>query len=159
MSEENTKTEETATLTAASDYALGRALRRAEQAEAQCRRAQAERDQARRERDAVARELAASLVPDDLGLLCSTAVNLWGTNAQTQQAIEELCELSVACSHRLRGRINTAELATEIADVEIMLEQLRLMVRNYSGTDETMATARKTQRDKLRAAIDRRAKP
>ena len=58
--------------------------------------------------------------------LLASAVNTWGPEAQMNQAIEEAAELICALRHHLRGRVSN--LVEEIADVEIMLAQLRLMI-------------------------------
>ena len=51
----------------------------------------------------------------------------YGTEAQTIVAIEELSELAKEVCKWLRGNQNYDHMAEEIADVTIMLEQLRLM--------------------------------
>ena len=53
------------------------------------------------------------------------AIARWGTDAQTDMAIEECAELIMAIQHFRRGRINAGAVASEIADVEIMMSQLR----------------------------------
>jgi NTP pyrophosphatase (non-canonical NTP hydrolase) len=54
-----------------------------------------------------------------------TAIRTFGETAQEGVAIEELAELIQAISHKHRGRRNN--IAEEIADVEIMLEQLKII--------------------------------
>jgi len=56
------------------------------------------------------------------------AVNAWGTRAQVNMAIEECGELIVVLMHRLRGRVTDPNVAEEIADVRIMLDQLTLII-------------------------------
>lgn len=51
-----------------------------------------------------------------------------GTTAQLDQSVEECGELIVAINHYKRGRITANELAEEVADVEIMMAQLRAIV-------------------------------
>lgn len=53
------------------------------------------------------------------------AIGNYGEAAQQIVAMEECSELIQAISKKLRGRENNVE--EEIADVEIMVEQLRLM--------------------------------
>lgn len=53
--------------------------------------------------------------------------NAYGVDAQTIVAIEELSELAKEICKWLRGNQNYDHMAEEIADVTIMLEQLRLM--------------------------------
>lgn len=56
------------------------------------------------------------------------ALNAWGEEAQLKMAIEECAELIVAINKSWRKKGTDAELAEEIADVEIMCNQLRLIV-------------------------------
>lgn len=53
------------------------------------------------------------------------ALERYGREAQEDMAIEEMGELIVAIMHLRRERIAVRELAEEIADVEIMLMQLK----------------------------------
>ena len=57
------------------------------------------------------------------------ALNLWGNAAQIAIAIEELGELIVklAKSDRRHNGSTTDEIVEEIADVEIMMSQLRIL--------------------------------
>lgn len=56
------------------------------------------------------------------------AIDKWGRTGQILKAIEELGELSTALSRALNGISRTSrEVDTEIADVEIMLEQLKII--------------------------------
>ena len=55
----------------------------------------------------------------------NTAIKVYGDVAQENVAIEECAELIQAISHKHRGRSNN--IAEEIADVEIMLEQLKII--------------------------------
>lgn len=54
-----------------------------------------------------------------------TAILTYGEKAQEGVAIEECSELIQAISHKHRGRQHN--IAEEIADVEIMLEQLKII--------------------------------
>lgn len=53
-----------------------------------------------------------------------TIADYYGKENQLQQLSEECCELSVEAHHHLRNRGTRSELAGEIADVLIMLEQI-----------------------------------
>lgn len=65
------------------------------------------------------------------------AINTYGYNAQCDVAIEEMSELTKEILKYRRalaeqppewdGEVATSELAEEIADVEIMLEQLKMI--------------------------------
>lgn len=56
------------------------------------------------------------------------AVDAWGVDAQQWIVVEELGELQTALSQMRRGRIGPEDVADEIADATIMLEQLQLML-------------------------------
>lgn len=56
------------------------------------------------------------------------ALEKWGTDAQVGMATEELAECIVALRHGLRGKASKEEIASEIADVEIMMAQMRIVV-------------------------------
>jgi NTP pyrophosphatase (non-canonical NTP hydrolase) len=57
--------------------------------------------------------------------ILTTAIRVFGEEAQEGVAIEECSELIQAISHKHRGREHN--IAEEIADVEIMLEQLKII--------------------------------
>lgn len=70
--------------------------------------------------------------------ICQLAVNVYGKTSQCTVCMEEMAELTKELSKNLRGQNNAAHIAeeiadVEIADVEIMLEQLKLM---FSIRDE-----------------------
>lgn len=58
-------------------------------------------------------------------IIFKRAIATYGSEAQERQAIEECAELIQAISHKHRGREHN--IAEEIADVEIMLEQLKII--------------------------------
>jgi NTP pyrophosphatase (non-canonical NTP hydrolase) len=53
-----------------------------------------------------------------------TAVAVFGDDSRIQKAIEECAELIVALRHFKDGRIDSSEVATEIADVYLAVQQL-----------------------------------
>ena len=55
------------------------------------------------------------------------ALRTWGTQAQIMMALEEMSELTKELCKHFRGRPNGAEIIDEVADVTIMMEQLRLI--------------------------------
>lgn len=67
------------------------------------------------------------------------AVRTYGKQSQIVMAMEEMSELTKELSKNLRGRNNTTALAEEIADVEIMLEQLKTIYRNRALVDRVRA--------------------
>lgn len=61
---------------------------------------------------------------NEQGILIS-AITVFGEHAQEEVAIEECSELIQAIIHKHRGREHN--IAEEIADVEIVLEQLKII--------------------------------
>lgn len=57
--------------------------------------------------------------------ICYEAVAMFGTTKQIDMAVEEMAELTQALSKFKRGKIHNVE--EEIADVEIMIEQLKII--------------------------------
>ena len=57
--------------------------------------------------------------------ILTTAIKVFGEREQECQAIEECAELIQAINHKHRGR--DSNIPEEIADVEIMLEQLKII--------------------------------
>ena len=56
------------------------------------------------------------------------ATELWGVEAQIRQAVEECSEMITVLCHKDRGKAHWADVAKEIADVEIMCSQLREII-------------------------------
>ena len=71
-----------------------------------------------------------------------TAINTYGDTAQEQIAVEECSELIQAICHKHRGRQHN--IPEEIADVEIMLEQLKII--NDCGGEVEKIRKRKVER-------------
>ncbi|ARE87744.1 hypothetical protein [Clostridium formicaceticum] len=55
------------------------------------------------------------------------ALETWGQEAQITMVFEEMSELQKELCKALRGNKVTGNIAEEIADVEIMLEQMKLL--------------------------------
>lgn len=54
----------------------------------------------------------------------------YGVKEQTSQLDEEMAELTVETHKRIRGKTNSTEnLISEIADVEIMLDQIKVLYK------------------------------
>jgi len=53
------------------------------------------------------------------------ALGIYGAEFQLEQTIEECAELIVALRHLRRGK--TSDVVTELADVAIMIQQMRLL--------------------------------
>ncbi len=57
------------------------------------------------------------------------ALSKWGEDKQVLKMAEECSELAVECHHWVsRGKSNENKFAEELADVIIMLEQMKLIV-------------------------------
>lgn len=55
------------------------------------------------------------------------AIEAYGKEAQTLMLFEEAAELEKELCKNARGKQNHDEIAEEVADVEIMLEQIKMM--------------------------------
>lgn len=55
------------------------------------------------------------------------AIQHYGTEAQQIKAVEEMSELTKELCKRLAGADNVLQIAEEIADVRIMMDQLEMM--------------------------------
>lgn len=63
------------------------------------------------------------------------AVNHYGETSRLILAIEEMSELTKELSKHIRGRNNISAICEEMADVEIMLEQLKIVFNNRAAVD------------------------
>lgn len=59
--------------------------------------------------------------------LYDKAIKKWGVDSQVYMAYEEMGELLSALNKLLRKRVTVDDVITEIADVQIMTEQLALI--------------------------------
>ena len=82
------------------------------------------------------------------------AIKRWGGEAQLRMLQEECGELIVAVAHVMRrGKsLSTSELADEIADVEIMCEQARVLLGDEGSDLVDRAKDKKLRR--LQALLD-----
>ena len=62
---------------------------------------------------------------EDRKKVYQAALRKWGVDLQTMMAVEEMTELTKEICKIKRGKMDLDALADEIADVTIMLEQLR----------------------------------
>ena len=77
------------------------------------------------------------------------AIITYGVEMQSTVAIEELSELQKEICKMLRGIENKDHLTEEIADVQIMLDQLKIMYDIYEG-DLSLVKIQKIERLKER---------
>ena len=66
------------------------------------------------------------MVLDEFAVL-GDAITVFGAQAQEAMLLEEMSELQKEICKHWRGRDNVAEIAEEIADVEIMLDQIKMI--------------------------------
>ena len=59
--------------------------------------------------------------------ICEDAIQIFGVQHQLIKAGEELAELGQQVLKAANGDVNKGHIAEEIADVEIMLEQLKII--------------------------------
>lgn len=59
--------------------------------------------------------------------VCNRAVNTYGKTPQLIMAMEEMAELIQTLSKDIRGKTDIENISEEIADVEIMIEQLKII--------------------------------
>ena len=73
---------------------------------------------------------------EDRKLLYNMSVRDKGLNNQLLVVAEELGELISAISHFNRGRIDKHKLASEVADVELMIEKTKTILELWEITEE-----------------------
>jgi len=81
--------------------------------------------------------------------LYETAIDEWGEDVQLDMLGEECSELSAEVSRFMRGRSDEDDLAEEIVDVQIMIEQARMIV-----DDCTLQDARVAKLNRLRERLE-----
>ena len=112
-----------------------------EQLENQNKALRAEAKELKMHLDSVYRELesakkeVAKLTTQSNDDIYSRAVNTFGETSRLILAIEEMSELIKELSKYTRGRENIGSICEEMADVEIMLEQLKIVFRNRAAVD------------------------
>lgn len=82
------------------------------------------------------------------------ALNRYGAQAQITMAFEEMAELQDVLCKFLRGRVDgdtLANIAEEIADVGIMLDQMKILFQRDSAVEEQ----RQYKVKRLRERIDK----
>lgn len=93
--------------------------------------------------------------------ICREAVDTYGTEQQMVVAVEELSELQKELCKHLRGDGNPRAMMEEIADVEIMLEQVKYMMsgddgRCRVGVDAGIEAWKQCKLARLRERLDAR---
>lgn len=68
--------------------------------------------------------------------ICEDAINKYGEHHQKVIAMEEMSELTKELCKEFRGENNLCRITEEMADVEIMLLQLKEMYHNAVAVEE-----------------------
>ncbi|MBQ9702924.1 MAG: hypothetical protein IJV68_00090 [Clostridia bacterium] len=87
-----------------------------------------------RELESTKKEVAKLTIEADKDLY-SRAVSTFGETSRLILAIEEMSELIKELSKYTRGRENIGSICEEMADVEIMFEQLKIVFHNRAAVD------------------------
>lgn len=77
-----------------------------------------------------------NLAEKDGGEICRRALEAFGAQAQVMMVIEEMSELTKELCKNNRGQENTTHIAEEIADVEVVLCQMKMLF-DCAGQVET----------------------
>lgn len=67
------------------------------------------------------------MTPEQENYIFNRAISFFGKESQKIMAIEEMSELIKELTKELRDRGDISHIAEEVADVEIMLSQLKLL--------------------------------
>ena len=69
--------------------------------------------------------------------ICEKALIRWGPKKQIFMMLEEMTELSVLLFGKLRDRgVDNWQISEEIADVEIMLTQMKILFHNTEEVED-----------------------
>ena len=79
------------------------------------------------------------------------AIDRYGTEAQLMMVLEEMSELQKEICKYFRGKRDLEAMADEVADVEIMLEQVRIIFQIDDVVDEHISQKISRLRDRLSA--------
>ncbi len=85
--------------------------------------------------------------------LYDDALVVFGRDAQLGMIVEECAELIVAINQWSRGRLAARDVIDELADVEIMIEQARVMFGDSSVNDAKREKLRRLEK-RLQGAME-----
>lgn len=80
------------------------------------------------------------LTSERVASLHRSAIDTFGEQNQIIVAIEELSELQKELCKLLRGQYHISDMSEEMADVEIMLEQLKMIFNNWDDIEHWKLT-------------------
>ncbi len=81
--------------------------------------------------------------------ILSAAIAIWGKDAQAKMLLEEMAELQKEVCKAWRGKDNSVEIAEEVADVEVMLAQIKMIF----GIDASVGIYRDAKIERLRQRL------
>lgn len=81
--------------------------------------------------------------------ILSAAIAVWGKDAQAKMLLEEMAELQKEVCKAWRGKDNSVEIAEEVADVEVMLAQIKMIF----GIDASVGIYRDAKIERLRQRL------
>lgn len=93
-----------------------------------------------------------NITPEARAMVYADAQETFGANAQLVKALEELSEVQLEIFRVLDGRGSIVNLAEEVADATIMLEQVRRIFGIDEMTDEIMDRKILRLRQRIEAA-------
>jgi len=88
--------------------------------------------------------------------LAQIALQLWGYESQVNMAVEECSELILASRHLDRGKATLEDFMREVADVEIMMAEMKAMFNDPARYEELKAEKIDKFREHIRRSIDKR---
>ena len=90
---------------------------------------------------------------EDRVTLYSRAFREFGNTSQMRMCQEECGELIAAINQFLRGRIGLKDLAEEVADVRIMVEQMEICVKKLRVSDVSVSEIVENKVERLRRML------
>lgn len=90
--------------------------------------------------------------------ILAAAIETWGPEAQTLMVFEEMSELQKELCKSARGKDNRAEIADEIADVEIVIDQMKLLHDCEADVEARRAAKISRLKDRLNKVRDPEAR-
>lgn len=87
-------------------------------------------------------------------MVFDTAIRTYGKNAQINVAIEECAELIVALQHHARNKCAAKDVVSEIADVEIMITQLKMIFGDNDVENEKKIKIQRLADNLLKETMD-----
>lgn len=87
-------------------------------------------------------------------ILYKDAIHRWGEEAQIDMAVEECAELIDKLQKNKRRRATWEDIAGEVADVSIMMEQMSIIIEELLDRD-AVADLRVAKLERLKERLDK----